>query len=305
MPGKLKTPGRLPAALGGQRGDWLDRPVSPESPVSADIRRPPRAMREPMMAPVVSAHWCLGGTAASGQPPRESDCYTCVGPPPFPRCRKAMRGPGREATGLAAARPAEQRPRQAEARQQPVVGEPGQRADPVAGQGEHEQAVAMRHRDPRLGQVAAERGLPVGAGGQQPVPQAAGERDAGQQLAGRRTWYATGRGGMVSRTSAVSRARMASMSARSTARLNAPAIRCSQAECGGGAGSRPRGSRASSVARACCNASCTAGPVVSSIPATSAARKPSTSRRISTARCPGGRQCSAATKASDTDSVAG
>jgi hypothetical protein len=58
--------------------------------------------------------------------------------------------------------------------------------------------------------------------------------------------------------------------------------------------------RSAMVSRARCNALFTAATVLSSSPATSAARQDSTARRISTARCRGGRCCNAATNASRT-----
>ena len=61
-------------------------------------------------------------------------------------------------------------------------------------------------------------------------------------------------------------------------------------------------SRSASVARARCSALLTEATVVSSSSATSLAFQRSTSRRISTARCRGGRCCSAATNASRIDS---
>ena len=75
---------------------------------------------------------------------------------------------------------------------------------------------------------------------------------------------------------------------------------------GVGRGARSRsaaGSRVSSVARARCRALLTEASLVSSISATSAARKPSTSRSTSTARWRGGRCCRAATNASSTASL--
>ena len=62
--------------------------------------------------------------------------------------------------------------------------------------------------------------------------------------------------------------------------------------------------RVSTAARARFSAPLTDDSLLSSISATSAARKPSTSRSTSTARWRGGRCWSAATKASDTASRA-
>ncbi len=59
---------------------------------------------------------------------------------------------------------------------------------------------------------------------------------------------------------------------------------------------------AASTARARCSALLTEATVAPSSSATSAAVQPSTSRRISTARCRGASRCSTATKASFTDS---
>jgi hypothetical protein len=60
------------------------------------------------------------------------------------------------------------------------------------------------------------------------------------------------------------------------------------------------GARSSIALRARCSALFTEATVVSSASATSAAEKPSTSRRMRTARCVPGRCWSAATKASST-----
>ena len=76
----------------------------------------------------------------------------------------------------------------------------------------------------------------------------------------------------------------------------------SRGRAGSGARSRSAGTRASSVARARCSALLTEASLPSSISATSAARKPSTSRSTSTARWRGGRCCRPVTNASATAS---
>lgn len=118
-------------------------------------------------------------------------------------------------------------------------------------------------------------------------------------------WYSSGSGGIVSHTSSVSSATTASTSPASKARAMPSRIRRSRAEPGSGASSRPApGNCASSPARARLSALFTALSLVPSVPATSAARNPSTSRNTSTARCLAGRCCSAVRNASDTASLA-
>ena len=119
-----------------------------------------------------------------------------------------------------------------------------------------------------------------------------------------RPWYSSGSGGMVSHASSVSSATTRSMSALSNASTNRPTSSRSRAERGTGARSASRpGRRASSVALARCRALFTDVSLLSSMSATSAARKPITSRSTSAARCRGGSCCSPATNARASDSL--
>ena len=95
---------------------------------------------------------------------------------------------------------------------------------------------------------------------------------------------------------------MPSTSARSHALTNASTSsrRPSSPSASSSAACETSGIRSSTVARARWSALLTDAVVVSSIEAVSAAEKPSTSRRISTARWVPGRCCSAATNASST-----
>ena len=107
------------------------------------------------------------------------------------------------------------------------------------------------------------------------------------------------------KTSSVSRATSAPRSADSYARTNFATIASSAGEPAAGGGSRPAagGCRRSRLARARLRALLTDSTVESSMPATSLAWKPRTSRKMSTASWRGGRTCSAVTKASEIDSV--
>ncbi len=93
------------------------------------------------------------------------------------------------------------------------------------------------------------------------------------------------------------------MSLASNASVRASITLRSSGESGSGAFSRSAPSRLfSSATRARLSALVTDSSVVSRISAASRAAKPSTSRRMRTARCLAGRSWSAVTKASDTDS---
>jgi hypothetical protein len=120
-----------------------------------------------------------------------------------------------------------------------------------------------------------------------------------------RPWYSSGIGGIDMKTSSVSRATSASTSADSYARTNLATIASSAGEPGAGEGSRPSsaGRERCRLARARFSALVTDSTVTSSMSATSLARNPRTSRRISTASWRGGRTCRAVTKAREMDSA--
>ena len=90
-----------------------------------------------------------------------------------------------------------QGPGEAEAGQVGVV-EAGDRADPVAGQGEDHQAVGAGDAGPGVAQVDAERGLAVGPGRDQPVGAAlpAEATAVKKRAASSRPWYSSGTGGI-------------------------------------------------------------------------------------------------------------
>src|SRR6266498_1844113 len=117
--------------------------------------------------------------------------------------------------------------------------------------------------------------------------------------------YSKGTGGIETKTSSVRRATSASTSADSHALTNLATIASSEGESGAGAGSRSAagGCRRWRLARARLRALVTDSTVESSMPATSSAWKPRTSRRTSTATWRGGRTWSAVTKAREIASV--
>ena len=158
--------------------------------------------------------------------------------------------------------------------------------------------VAARRR--AVTQVAPERGLAVRRASPPAGPARAGrppgpsDRNRRDRL--RRPAYSSGAGGIVSRASAVSSATtpvdVAGLERLGEARVDrALRARAGQRRLVARTGGRGR-------SRARCSALVTDASVSSSISATSAARKPSTSRRTSTARWRGGRRCSATMNAS-------
>ena len=159
-----------------------------------------------------------------------------------------------------------------------------------------------------MGVVDAVAAAPVRRGRQLPVGRG---RDIRNRPGPVRTWEAKNRttarrpanqvtnGGISSSTSSRSscwRAVPSSVSKAATYRSSS-ARRSGSA---GSASSSSAGATRASCARARCSALLTAAVVVPSRSATSAARHPSTSRRIRTARCRGGRYCNAATNANRT-----
>ena len=113
--------------------------------------------------------------------------------------------------------------------------------------------------------------------------------------------YSKGIGGIETKTSSVSRATSASRSADSHARTNFATSASSggEPEAGGGSRPAPGGCWRCRLARARLSALVTDSTVESSMPATSLAWNPRTSRKISTATWRGGRTCRAVTKASE------
>jgi len=115
--GKLKPPGGSLLARDEPPGDWLDGPVSPGVRCLPSIRRPPPSRHAGLRTSRRKPQWmepharagdrtagrvttdrarqCVGGTAASGQPPRESYCYACCWTTSFPALRRGYASPRR------------------------------------------------------------------------------------------------------------------------------------------------------------------------------------------------------------------
>jgi hypothetical protein len=111
--------------------------------------------------------------------------------------------------------------------------------------------------------------------------------------------YHNGAGGNDTRTSARSSCASAAVSLRSSASTQrASSAPSSRVESATDHSARRSGSRSRKVARARCSALLTAATLKSSSPAVSLVDQPTTSRRISTARWPGGRCWIAAMNAS-------
>ncbi len=121
-----------------------------------------------------------------------------------------------------------------------------------------------------------------------------------------RPWNHIGYGGIVARTSEASSSATAARSARSTASMyrRNTARSCSVGSADGAQSRRRSGRCSRNVARARCTALFTDATLPSSRSAVCLAGQPSTSRKISTARCRGGRCWIAARNASSIVSLA-
>jgi carboxymethylenebutenolidase len=197
--------------------------------------------------------------------------------------------PGRELS-------ARQRSRQPEPRQHAGL-ETDHGADPVAAEGQDVQA------DPVPDAVRA--GWPLARVGTRSNRRPEPNRLATKLTTASRPAYSKGIGGIDTNASSVRRATSASRSADCHALTNLVTIASSEGDPAAGGGSRPSpgGSWRRRLARARLRAPLTDSTVASSMPATSLAWKPRTSRRMSTATWRGGSTCRAVTKASEMDSA--
>ena len=111
-----------------------------------------------------------------------------------------------------------ERPRQPEPREHAAL-EAGHGADPVAGEGEDQEAGPVADAV-GCAQVGAERRLTVGPRRHEVEPAARPKSAAQKRATASRPWYSRGIGGIEMKTSSVSRATSASRSADSHARTN-------------------------------------------------------------------------------------
>ena len=145
-------------------------------------------------------------------------------------------------------------------------------------------------RQPRA-QIGTEHRLAVGSRRHEVNPPARAEEEFAEAGHGVPALVSKGSGGIDMETSSVSRVTSAPISADSYARTNFATIASSAGEPEAGAGSRPvaGGCWRCRVARARLRALVTDSTVESSMPATSLAWNPRTSRKMSTASWRGGR----------------